>query len=75
MCESSVYIREDDEEILFFDSADVVRVDGNRVYMRNLFGEEKYYEGELEEVLLSKHKIILRAKDPQSLKSGEEQND
>ncbi|MBP1749253.1 MAG: hypothetical protein H6Q52_1792 [Deltaproteobacteria bacterium] len=61
MCESNVYIREKDEEVLFFDSADVVRVEGSRVYMRNLFGEEKYYEGELEEVLLSKHKIILKS--------------
>ena len=63
MCESNVYIRDKDEEVLYFDSADVVRVDGNRVYMRNLFGEEKYYDGELKEVQLSKHKIILKSRD------------
>lgn len=69
MCESNVYIRQEDEEVLFFDSADVVRVEGGRVYMRNLFGEEKYYEGELEEVLLSKHKIILKSRGSQPLSS------
>ncbi|MBP1747545.1 MAG: hypothetical protein H6Q52_84 [Deltaproteobacteria bacterium] len=75
MCESNVYIRSENDEVLFFDSADVVRVDGGRIYMRSLFGEEKYYDGEIEEILLSKHKIILKGRDPNPAHTSSVAND
>ncbi|MFC1770044.1 CooT family nickel-binding protein, partial [Nitrospirota bacterium] len=49
----------DDNEELLLESVVYVRPDNGTVYLKNLFGEEKTFEGRIKEVLLNKNKVIL----------------
>lgn len=60
MCETNAFLLGDggaEEPIL--DNVDIVRPEDGRVYMRNLFGEEKIVEGGIREISLSRHRIVL----------------
>ncbi len=60
MCEANAYIEKDGTEELYLESVDVLRPeDGGKVFLRNLFGEQKIFEGKVKEISLIKHKIIL----------------
>ncbi len=59
MCETNVYVYGDGEEELFLESVDTVRPEGGGLYLRNLFGEEKRFEGGIREISLSRHRIVL----------------
>lgn len=62
MCETNAYVREKGEDQLYLENVDVLKPEKGRIYLRNLFGEEKLFEGSLEEISLAKHKIILHKK-------------
>jgi predicted RNA-binding protein len=62
MCEHNVYVREGDEEILFLEAVDIIDCSAEKLYLRNVLGEEKYFAGELAEVNLMKHRIVLKRK-------------
>jgi len=60
MCEANAYIYEDGKEILYLEDVDILRPEGNnKIYMRNLFGEQKEFKGKIKEISLLNHKIIL----------------
>lgn len=60
MCELNAYVYEEGAEKLFLDNVETIRLEGQKVLLRNLFGEEKVFDGVLEELSLSRHKILLR---------------
>jgi len=60
MCEANAYVMNDDGEELYLESVDIVRPEEGKLYLRNLFGEQKIFDGEVEEISLLKHKIILK---------------
>jgi predicted RNA-binding protein len=61
MCETNAYIEKNGgEEELFLENVDILRPEEGRIYMKNLFGEQKYFEGSIKEISLQKHKIILK---------------
>ncbi|MGB9716103.1 MAG: CooT family nickel-binding protein [Thermodesulfovibrionales bacterium] len=62
MCEANAYIYKDDKEELYLENVDILRPEGGKIYLRNLFGEQKVFEGEIKEISLLKHKIILEKK-------------
>lgn len=62
MCETNAYILRDGKEELYLENIDVMRPEEGKVFMKNLFGEQKVFEGEIKEVSLLKHKIILEEK-------------
>ncbi len=63
MCDTNVYIYDKNKnEMLFLENVDVIRPEEGKIYMKNLFGEQKVYDGEIEEISLIKHKILLRKK-------------
>lgn len=62
MCEHHVYIREGSVEILYLEAVDVIEFSAENIYMRNILGEERHLDGELSEVNLMKHRIVLRRK-------------
>jgi predicted RNA-binding protein len=62
MCEASAYIYRDGKEELYLDSVDMLVPEGDRIFLRNLFGEQKTFEGRLKEISLLKHKILLEEK-------------
>lgn len=62
MCETNVYIEKDGKEELYMENVDVIKPEEKKIYMRNIFGEQKYFEGAIKEISLNKHKIILKKK-------------
>jgi len=60
MCETNVYIEEDGREELYLENVDILKPEGGNIYLKNLFGEQKYFEGSIKEVSLIKHRIILK---------------
>ncbi|UCD57702.1 MAG: CooT family nickel-binding protein [Candidatus Hydrogenedentota bacterium] len=59
MCEANAYILENDREQLFLESVDILRPEGEGVYMCSAFGEQKTVSARVKEIRLMDHKIIL----------------
>ncbi|MCX7793023.1 MAG: CooT family nickel-binding protein [Thermodesulfovibrionales bacterium] len=59
MCEANAYVYEDGKEVLFLEGVDILIPEGERLFLRNLFGEQKTFEGRIREISLVKHKIVL----------------
>lgn len=62
MCEANAYVYTDGKEELYLENVDVMRPENGRIFMKNLFGEQKTFEGEIREVSLLRHKIVLERK-------------
>jgi predicted RNA-binding protein len=59
MCDVNAYIYENGKEELYLENVDLLRPEGGKIFMKNLFGEQKIFEGEIKEVSLLRHKIVL----------------
>jgi len=59
MCEANAYVYENGKEELYLENVDIMRPEEGKIFLRNLFGEQRLFEGELKEVSLLNHKIIL----------------
>ena len=59
MCEANVYVYEDGKESLFLENVDILRPEDGKIYLRNLFGEQKEFKGRIKEISLISHKIVL----------------
>lgn len=62
MCEANAYIYRDGKEDLYLENVDVLIPEGATVYLKNLFGEQKTFEGRVKEISLLRHRIILEEK-------------
>ncbi len=62
MCEANAYILKDGKEELYLENVDVMKPEEGKVFLKNLFGEQKVFEGEIKEVSLLSHKIILKGR-------------
>lgn len=62
MCEANVYINKNGQEELYLENVDLLIPEGDRIFLRNLFGEQKTFQGFLKEISLLKHKIVLEEK-------------
>lgn len=62
MCEANAYIYEEGKELLYLESVDIMRPEEGKIYLRSLFGEQKVFEGEIKEISLLNHKIVLKKK-------------
>jgi len=60
MCETNVYIDDDGKEELYLENVDIIRPEDGKLFMKNLFGEQKTFEGSIKEISLTRHRIILR---------------
>ena len=59
MCDTNAYVIEGDVETLLLESITLIRPEGGKVYLRNLFGEERTFEGFIREVAFMKNKVLL----------------
>lgn len=59
MCEINAYIFKDGNEVLFLENVDTLKQEDNKVYLRNLFGEQKEFEGIIRELSFRKNKVVL----------------
>ncbi len=62
MCEANAYIFENGKEELYLENVDVMKPEEGKIFLKNLFGEQKVFEGEIKEVSLLRHKIVLQKK-------------
>ena len=59
MCEANAYVYHDGVEELYLEGLDVLIPEGDSLLLKNLFGEQKIFEGVIREVSLLHHKIVL----------------
>lgn len=60
MCESSVYIKQNDKEELVMENvASITPVEEDRFLLKGLLGEQKEVSGRIADINLMAHKIIL----------------
>jgi predicted RNA-binding protein len=59
MCEANAYLVEDGKEQLFLESVDILRPEGDGIYLLSVFGEQKTVNAKIKELRLMDHKIIL----------------
>jgi predicted RNA-binding protein len=64
MCEANVYIDEGAGrgECLYLENVDIIRPEDGKLFIRNLFGEQKLFDGQIKEISLIKHRIVLTRK-------------
>ena len=62
MCEANAYILENGKEELYLENVDVMKPEDGKIFLKNLFGEQKVFEGEIKEISLLRHKILLQKK-------------
>ncbi|MEW6674867.1 MAG: CooT family nickel-binding protein [Nitrospirota bacterium] len=62
MCEANAYIYKDGNEELYLENVDIMRPEEDRIFLRNLFGEQKVFEGTIREISLLRHRIVLEKK-------------
>lgn len=62
MCDVNVYILKDEREELYFENVDTIKHEQGKIYLQNLFGEQKVLEGDIKEIALLKHRIVLEKK-------------
>jgi predicted RNA-binding protein len=62
MCEANAYIIKDGNEELYLENVDVMRPEEGKIFLKNLFGEQKVFEGQIKEISLLRHKIVLEEK-------------
>jgi len=64
MCEANAYIYKDGKEELYLESVDILRPEEGKILLKNLFGEQKVFDGDIKEISLLKHRIVLEKKLP-----------
>ena len=62
MCEANAYVYVNGKEELYLESVDIMRPEEGKIYLKNLFGEQKIFDGGIREVSLLHHKIVLEKK-------------
>ncbi|HXX58493.1 MAG TPA: CooT family nickel-binding protein [Thermodesulfovibrionales bacterium] len=62
MCEVNAFVLKNGGEELYLESVNVATSEEGKVFLRNLFGEEKVFDGTIREVSLVKNRIVLEKK-------------
>jgi predicted RNA-binding protein len=63
MCEASAYLLKDGQEELFLKEVDIVELDGDKIRLVNIFGEQKIIKAKIKHMSLVNHKILLESKE------------
>ncbi|KJU81771.1 RNA-binding protein [Candidatus Magnetobacterium bavaricum] len=63
MCEANAYVcDENGNEVLYLDNVDEIKPEEGKLLLRNLFGQQKLFDGEIKEISLIRHRILLGRK-------------
>ena len=60
MCEVNAYIKRNDHETLVMEGVFVVKPEGDKVLLENIFGEQKLVDAQISQISLMEHKIIFQ---------------
>jgi predicted RNA-binding protein len=64
MCEANAFLVVGGEEELLMENVDILRPEGSLVYIRDIFGEQRWVEARIKEMNLVQHRILLEKTDP-----------
>ena len=59
MCEANAYLVRGEEEELLMENIDVLKPEGESVYIRDIFGEQRWVKAHIKEMNLVEHRILL----------------
>jgi len=59
MCEANAYLLKDGKEELLMEGLDVLRPEGQMLYLRNIYGEQKKVNGTIREMNLVNHRVVI----------------
>lgn len=59
MCEANAYLIKGEEEELIMEGVDVIEPRGEELYLRSIFGEQKFIRARLKTTSLVDHRIVL----------------
>ncbi len=62
MCEVKVFKRDREGETLLLKDVYLIEEEAGGLRFETIFGEQKVYEAEIESVLLSENKVVIRDK-------------
>jgi len=63
MCDTNAFLCRGDKEEMILQEVTRVRREDGKIYLTNLFGEERVLEAEIEEIDLLGHRILLKTTD------------
>ena len=63
MCEASVFCVKDENVELVLADVEVLRPEGEFIFLKNIFGEQKRVKGRIREMNLVEHRILLDVED------------
>ncbi|RJP56541.1 MAG: CooT family nickel-binding protein [Deltaproteobacteria bacterium] len=59
MCEANAYLERNGREELIMESVDIIEPEDGKVFIRNIFGEQKVLSSRIKKISLIDHKILL----------------
>ena len=59
MCEANAYLIESGEEKLVMENVDILRPEGNGIYLQDIFGGQRTIKARIREMNLVDHRILL----------------
>lgn len=59
VCESNVFLKKNESEEILLEDVEILRPEGDEIYLANIHGEEKRLKARLVLVNFSEHKAIL----------------
>jgi predicted RNA-binding protein len=59
MCESNVYLKDEDSEKLVMEDVALLKQQENKIWLVDLLGEEKELEGKVHEIDFLDHKVVI----------------
>ncbi len=60
MCEANAYLTSGNEDELFMSSVDILRPEGDGLYIQDIFGEQRWVKAHIKELNLVQHRIVLK---------------
>jgi predicted RNA-binding protein len=59
MCEANVYVEKDGKEELILESVYLIKPENGKIFMVNIFGEQRTVKGRFKRLDLAKEKIVI----------------
>ena len=59
MCESNIYMRKDGEEEKILEDVEILKPEGDIIFLANVYGEQKRVKARLVSINFAEHKVIL----------------
>ena len=59
MCEANVYLKQGDKEEKILGEVEILRPEGDNLFLANIYGEQKRVKARLVSIDFTEHKVLL----------------